>query len=568
MTAASADLFFKSGVVAVGNTGSGKSAAVRSMIVERALDRGLRTIIIDPTGVWWGLRFKADGSKGYCIRIFGGQHGDCELTDVDGDAIGRFCTRDATPAIIDVSDMGMNERKRFALDFFTTLYDENRAPVQLIIDEADEFAPQNPMPDQRRLLNVVDRIVRRGRVKGFRVTLVTQRPAVLHKNVMSQANVLFALRLTAPQDRAAVKAWIDGQADATKGREVLTSFPKLQRGDCWVWAPGDEYLERLRVPMFETFDSSRTPGDGETVVAPPGPMPYAHALRLSFSGTGAAPATKQVELPRHKAPPVKEKPAMAPPPTPKHAPAADRSLIAHQQIVGNLVQELRLALADCRRIADEIENQMAHRGRHENQNLPPAPADEVIAEPAPAPVKRSPTARQTEARRGPADGLLDGLLFLRHIGYSDITWRNACIIAGVIHGNGYFYGGARALQNEGLVRVTGDRVEITLGETIPGPPQTFRGIIHQWAEKLQAPSGAMLRFLEKQPSQALSPPELAAGIGAASTANGYWYGGLKRLRTAYLLEDRSDGRLRLANVLRYLHDGDTLAGVYKKGGRA
>jgi len=36
---------------------------------------------------------------------------------------------------------------------------------------------------------------------------------VLHKDVLSQADILIAMKLTASQDRDAIGAWIEGQAD-------------------------------------------------------------------------------------------------------------------------------------------------------------------------------------------------------------------------------------------------------------------------------------------------------------------------------------------------------------------
>lgn len=64
--------------------------------------------------------------------------------------------------------------------------------------------------------------------------LITQRPAAIHKNVLTQANALIAMRLPAPQDRKAVEEWIKGQADAEEGRAVLASLSRLQRGEGWV----------------------------------------------------------------------------------------------------------------------------------------------------------------------------------------------------------------------------------------------------------------------------------------------------------------------------------------------
>lgn len=68
------------------------------------------------------------------------------------------------------------------------------------------------------MFGAIDTLVRRGRSSGVGVTLITQRPQVLNKDVMSQSELLICHRLIGPQDRKAVKAWVDahdtGQGDA------------------------------------------------------------------------------------------------------------------------------------------------------------------------------------------------------------------------------------------------------------------------------------------------------------------------------------------------------------------
>ena len=67
--------------------------------------------------------------------------------------------------------------------------------------------PRNAWPATwPRLMGAVDDIVRCGRVKGIGVTLISQRAAVLHKDVLDQAEVLIALRMTSPRDAAQLKA--------------------------------------------------------------------------------------------------------------------------------------------------------------------------------------------------------------------------------------------------------------------------------------------------------------------------------------------------------------------------
>ncbi|OCX12637.1 MULTISPECIES: ATP-binding protein [Phyllobacteriaceae] len=255
----------------VGTTGAGKTFTAKSA-VEQLLELGRRVIVIDPTGAWWGLRSGADGSEngGFPVLIFGGEHADVPITpDADtGKALALALAERDVQAIIDTSEMTHGEKNRFLTPFLENLYAKNKTALHLIVDEADEIASQRLADGEQRLFGAFDKIVRRGRIKGFRPVMISQRPAVIHKNVLSQIGTLIALKLTSPQDRKAIEEWVKGNADADQARAVMGSLPKLQRGEGWVWSPADDELELVKFLPIRTFDSSRTPEVGETVVAP------------------------------------------------------------------------------------------------------------------------------------------------------------------------------------------------------------------------------------------------------------------------------------------------------------
>jgi hypothetical protein len=250
----------------IGRVGSGKTYTAKG-IVERMLTDQARVCIVDPTGVWWGLRSSADGkSPGFPVVVFGGDHADVPLTEGMGGALAETLAGQNLPAIVDVSEFSMAGRVRFMTAFLEELYTLNRMPLTLVIDEADLFAPQRPGKEQLTMLGRMEQICRRGRVRGFRPWLITQRPASLHKAVLSQANTLVAMQLTSPQDRDALGDWIEGQADRVQGKRILAELPQLKKGEGFVWAPHHQILERVKFPAIATFDSSRSPEDG---VAPP-----------------------------------------------------------------------------------------------------------------------------------------------------------------------------------------------------------------------------------------------------------------------------------------------------------
>lgn len=153
--------------------------------------------------------------------------------------------------------MTVGQRTRFFAAFAEALLRFNRGPLHLIIDEAHLFAPQGRVndPQSGAMLHAANNLVSLGRGRGLRIILISQRPAKLHKDSLTQVETLIAMRLIAPQDRAAVKDWVGEWADATKGAEIIASLPSLPRGDAWVWSPQIDYLERTHFPLAATFDS-------------------------------------------------------------------------------------------------------------------------------------------------------------------------------------------------------------------------------------------------------------------------------------------------------------------------
>jgi len=276
-------------IAIVGTSGSGKTYAAKGL-VEHLLGRGTRVCVVDPLGVWWGLRVAAESGAPalYPLVVFGGAHADVPLDPGMGAALGQLVGTRPMACAVDVSDLGSAAARRAFMTAFTeALYGANTEPLHLVLDEADLWAPQRVQQDGFDLLGRVEEIVRRGRVRGFVPWLITQRPAVLHKDVLSQADILVSMKLTSSQDRAAVGRWIEGQADRAEGRRILGALPRLGRGEGWVWAPGDGVLAKVAFPRIRTLDSSQAPQQEQANGVPrPLAVPDLSALRAALSGAG------------------------------------------------------------------------------------------------------------------------------------------------------------------------------------------------------------------------------------------------------------------------------------------
>ena len=127
------------GVVAA--RGAGKSYTA-SVMTEQLIKAGQHVVVVDPLGVWWGLRSSGDGRhEGLPIVIFGGDHADVPLDPGSGEMIADLVINEHLSVILDIGRFSKAEQVRFVTAFAVRLYQRNRRPLHLMLDEADMFAP-------------------------------------------------------------------------------------------------------------------------------------------------------------------------------------------------------------------------------------------------------------------------------------------------------------------------------------------------------------------------------------------------------------------------------------------
>lgn len=241
----------------VATRGAGKTYA-SVVLIEEAHDAGVPFVVIDATSVYHGLRSSADGTKaGLPVYVFGGRHGDLPLEAGAGELMADVVVDTGHSFVLDVSDFTRGVSRRFVSAFLNRLYERkarNRSPLFLVVDEADEWAPQKPNRDSALSLSAMELIVKRGRSRGLGCVLITQRTQALNKDVLDLVETLIAMRQLAERSREAVKGWI---ADKETRDElgVIDSLPSLPTGQAWVWSPVRQILERVTIRRIRTFDS-------------------------------------------------------------------------------------------------------------------------------------------------------------------------------------------------------------------------------------------------------------------------------------------------------------------------
>ena len=441
-------------IAIVGTAGSGKTYTAKGF-VERLFDARARVTIVDPLGVWWGLRAGAAGAGGYPVVVFGGRHADVPITAGMGVPLGQLIARQALASVVDLSELGSNAaRRQFMAAFAEAIYEANEEPLHLVFDEADLWAPQRPIKGWEGLLGHIEEIVRRGRVRGFIPWLITQRPAVVHKDVLSQADILITMKLTSSQDREAIGAWIEGQADRQEGRRILAELPRLRQGEGYLWAPGHALLERVQFPAIRTFDSSRTPRRGERPVVP------RTLAEVDLTAITAALAAASMSDP--------DKPA---PTNDRQLAELQGELAAAKQRIAELEQENRDLIERLEQIVALAFGLFSTAKPARTTEQRPATHPGVVPRPRP----------RASSSHG-ADGDIQGaarklLIAAAQHAPARFTWGQLATLAGLKPSGGHFNAGRKQLRQNGYIDENKDLVGVTkaglkAAGTVPSAPST------------------------------------------------------------------------------------------------
>ncbi|MHB1909726.1 MAG: ATP-binding protein [Nitrososphaerales archaeon] len=252
--------------------GAGKTYAA-SVLAEEMMKAGVPIVAIDCMGIWWGLRVGVDGKAGLPIVIFGGEHADIPIpTKVDKKTqypqadeerlqlLVKSILQAGISAVLDTSQFSKKMQRRIAAVFISELYRLNKdyGVRHVFLEEADTLAPQRLSGELNFTFGAVDDLVRRGGNFNLGCTLITQRSAVLNKDVLTQCNCLIALRVFHKIDKNAVKSWVEEASgeDAKKLAKWYDSLKDLQNGEAWVWHPPDQ-MKRIQFRKRETLHPTR-----------------------------------------------------------------------------------------------------------------------------------------------------------------------------------------------------------------------------------------------------------------------------------------------------------------------
>lgn len=542
-------------IAVLATRGAGKSYT-SAVLVEELHAAGVQLVVLDPTGVYWGLRSSDDGkAAGLALTILGGAHGDVPLEPTAGKLIADVIVDTGQSLILDLSDFETKgAQTRFITDLVERLYHRKaraRTTLHLVIDEANEFAPQRPMPDERRMLGAMERLVGKGRSRGLAATLITQRSAALNKNVLDLVDTLIAMRVLGPRDRKAIDDWIVvKQQDDDLG--VVESLPSLPTGTAWVWSPVRGILQKVAIRRIRTFDSYRTPEPGEARIEPTARAPI-----------DVAQLGEQIKATAERAEASDPKKLQA------RIRVLEGELTLAQGAAGETIEVIREVAVpvhvevpvlngqvdDLRAVVTSLVD-VGERIMHVGANITAAIDRVTVAALAPAPLRArpvqmaippAPTPIRPRAITAAEDRVLTYTLRPTERAILSVlaqwpegrTQKQVATLAGYSPKSGGFFGALSNLRKltaiEGSIaglRITADGRQIIGDDYDPLP--SGDALREHWYAKLPKAEATILRALVEAFPASLSQEQLAERTGYSGTSGGF-FGALAKLRTLELI---------------------------------
>ena len=231
-----------------GKSGSGKSNTA-SVIAEKLLDNGFGMLIVDIDGEYYGLKEEYE-----ILHVGGDEECDIQVTADHAEKIASLALEQNVPIILDISsflDQEMAEEllTEVARHLFAKAK-KQKQPFLLLVEECHEWIPEQGSVGE--VGQMLIKIGKRGRKHGLGMVGISQRPADVKKDFITQCDWLVWHRLTWDNDTKVVGRIIDSEyADAVED---------LDNGEAFLMTDWAETIRRVQFHRKQTFDAGATPG--------------------------------------------------------------------------------------------------------------------------------------------------------------------------------------------------------------------------------------------------------------------------------------------------------------------
>ncbi len=231
-----------------GKSGSGKSNTA-SVIAENLLDNGFGLLVVDIDGEYYGLKEAYE-----VLHVGGDEECDIQVTADHAEKLASLALEDNVPIILDVSSYIDDEAAEDLLSAVArhlfAKAKKQKQPFLLLVEEVHEYIPENGSVGECG--KALIKIGKRGRKHGLGICGISQRPADVKKDFITQCDWLVWHRLTWDNDTKLVRRVLDSTyADAVEDLDDGEGFLKTD------WSGT---VRRVQFDRKETFDAGATPG--------------------------------------------------------------------------------------------------------------------------------------------------------------------------------------------------------------------------------------------------------------------------------------------------------------------
>ncbi|MEZ3162752.1 DUF87 domain-containing protein [Halorubrum sp. RMP-47] len=231
-----------------GKSGSGKSNTA-SVVIENLLDSGFPVLIVDTDGEYYGLKEEYEilhaGADDECDIVVSPEHAE---------KIAALALEQNVPIILDVSGyLEEDTANELLLEVVKQLFAKEKRmkkPFLLVIEECHEYIPEGGGMDETGKMLI--KVGKRGRKHGLGIVGISQRPADVKKDFITQCDWLCWHRLTWDNDTKVVGRIL--------GSKYASAVEDLGDGEAFLMTDWDESIRRIQFHRKETFDAGATPG--------------------------------------------------------------------------------------------------------------------------------------------------------------------------------------------------------------------------------------------------------------------------------------------------------------------
>jgi hypothetical protein len=231
-----------------GKSGSGKSNTA-SVIIENLLEKNFPVLIVDTDGEYYGLKEQFEllhaGADDECDIVVNPEHAE---------KLASLALDSNVPIILDVSGyIDEDEAQDLLLAVARNLFAKEKKlkkPFLMLIEECHEYIPEGGgMTEAGKMLI---KIGKRGRKHGLGIVGISQRPADVKKDFITQCDWLVWHRLTWNNDTKVVGRIL--------GSEYANAIEDMGDGEAFLVTDWSASLRRVQFHKKQTFDAGATPG--------------------------------------------------------------------------------------------------------------------------------------------------------------------------------------------------------------------------------------------------------------------------------------------------------------------